>query len=170
MSKTVTRNDVVLTLDEQKVVRGPNKDKVYFAPTVTDESLDAVTKFIGKDQLINMLQTLLKRTGLNLLIDNTDEKTGVFDEASFLADWANFTSAGGMSKADLEEQFEDLVVEQQRFIETADLSNPDDIKKLQDQKSRILGLKGMIDKKSRVKKAKEEGTVAEAPAEAAVAS
>lgn len=157
MSDTVAvkRNDIELPLTEFKIIRGKNKDKKYLAPTVTGSGLDTFIRWFGIDNAANTLQTFVKRA-FQLVHKECIGADGTLDMAKFLAAVADFTSRG-LTISELQDQYEELVEQQQANIEklgVAEPGTPDFVSLLtsiKEQKGRILGLKEMIENKSRKK-------------------
>ena len=158
----VTRNGVELNLANFKIIRGDNKDKEYPAVPVSAENIGDVTKWLGTDTVISIVQTFIKRACQELWLDNIGED-GQPNIAKFLEEVKELTSAS-LKLSDLKEKYDELVAKQGMLVESLDLENPNiaTLTSIKELKTAIQVVKAQMEAKSRK-------TKPEAVAEAAVA-
>ena len=148
----VERNDVSLSFGTFKILKGKRADTQYPAPVVTVENLNEVSKWIGAANLVNELQTLLKRKFQNIA-DQAVGEDGVFNLALFLKYAADFTSAG-LKLKEIADKLDELQAELTKIIDTGDLSDHNIQVQLRELKDQILAYRQM--KEDRQRKPKEE--------------
>jgi hypothetical protein len=120
----ITRNGVTETLNTFVGKRGAWDKKLYAAVQVSvdaskdiehDHKLMNALKFIGKENVVNIFNTWLRRCGQDFVDDSIgDEGTpsaGIFSIENFRSAWENL-SAAGMKIADLKDFLDE---EQKRF-------------------------------------------------------
>jgi len=149
--QTLNRNEVDMPLKPFKIVKGVNKDKEYLAPDITDvNNWENNLKWIGLPNVISCVQTFLKRTFQELWFDNVDETTGEFNMSKFLAEAADFTSAG-MKLKEINDRLDELQATQGIIIRDKDLSDPNVIAQIKELNESILVFKAMKEARSRKK-------------------
>lgn len=165
MSDSIIRNGISKALSVFKIVKGDNKDKEYLAPVISVETWSQDAEWIGVPNIVNVLQTYLKRTYQSIYFDNVDEN-GVFNKDKFLAEAADFTSTG-MKLKEINEQLDELQAKQGIIFQQAELGadglfvNPNDVAAMREIAKNIQILRAMKEARSRKK--------AEVEPEAAVA-
>lgn len=102
----IERGDVALKMEPFKILKGKRADTFYPAPKVTIENLPQIIQWIGNTNLVNELQTLLKRKFQSIASDSVSAE-GVFDEALFTKYAVEFSSAG-MKLKELTDKIEEL--------------------------------------------------------------
>jgi hypothetical protein len=144
----VIRNTVSKTLRNFKIIRGDNKDKEYQAPEITVETLDSDIKWLGRDTVVGVLQTFVKRASQEIWMDNIDEN-GQLNEAKFLAELADLT-ATSMKLADLKDRYDELVAKNGALIDAlTDEPSAAELKSIKDLSSAISVVKAQMEARSR---------------------
>jgi hypothetical protein len=165
----ISRNGVSKALSLFVGKRDTWKDKPYQAPQVTDETFDTDIVWVGKANVKNFLNTILRRISQDYLEDATDEKTGIFNEDQFITYMQDFAAAG-LKLAELKELYYDEVAKMTTYIGSEEFTeelmsgHPSRIEaaraKANTMKTAINGLKAEMDARSnRRSKEKETETV-----------
>jgi len=153
MSETynVIRNAVTKALDKYKIIRGDNKDKEYLAPTISAETLDADINWLGRDTVVSVLQTFVKRASQELWLDNVGED-GAVNIPKFLEELKELTSAS-LKLADLKEKYDELVAKQGMLVEKlTDEPDPSLLVEIKNLGTAIKVVKAQMEAKSRKNK------------------
>jgi hypothetical protein len=153
MSETynVIRNTVVKVLDKYKIIRGENKDKEYLAPTISAETLDSDINWLGRDTVVSVLQTFVKRASQELWLDNVDAN-GVMNIPKFLEELKELTSAS-LKLADLKEKYDELVAKQGMLVDRlTDEPEPQLLVEIKNLGTAIKVVKAQMEAKSRKNK------------------
>lgn len=149
---TVERNGVNLDFTNFKILKGKRANTEYPAPSVTADNIGNVIEWIGTANLINELQTLLKRKFQNISDQATGED-GVFNLPLFLKYAAEFTSAG-MKLKEIADKLDELSAELTKLIDGADLTDAGVQAKVRELNDQIRAYRQM--KEDRQRKPKEE--------------
>jgi len=145
----IERNGVNKTLGNYEIVKGDKKGTKYQAPTITIENYETDVVWFGVSNIVNCVQTWAKRTFQQLHFDNVRED-GTFDEAKWLAEAADFTSAG-MKLKDINEKIDELSTLQAQLVQTFDPSDTAQVANIRELGQQILVYKAMAEAKSRKK-------------------
>jgi flagellar capping protein FliD len=152
MNIDITRNGVTLSLGTFKILKGKRADQEYPAPVVSAENLPDITSWVGTSNLINELQTLLKRRFQSIYADSIDTN-GQFNQALFEKYATDFTSAG-LKLKEIQTKLDELSAQLSKLIDEGDMSDEGtraSIKELNDQ---VRAYRQM--KEDRQRKPKEE--------------
>lgn len=100
-----------------RILKGKRADTFYPAPEVTTENLAQIEKWIGIPNLINQIQTNLKRIMQVIASQSINSETGMFDEALFTKYATDFTTTG-MKLKDINLKLDELQAQLSRMIDT----------------------------------------------------
>lgn len=148
----VERNGVNLEFGSFKILKGKRANTEYPAPVVTADNVSEVAEWIGVSNLVNELQTLLKRKFQNIY-DQAVGEDGVFNMPLFLKYAAEFTSAG-LKLKEITDKLDELQAELTKLIDGADLTSPATQGKVRELNDQIRAYRQM--KEDRQRKPKEE--------------
>jgi hypothetical protein len=111
--------NVVMQVFEGKKEKSKWYGRKFQAPQVETDGTDsapaddkvflASMTLLGKENVLNSMNAVLKRYGQDFILDATNEE-GVFDVDKYIGYWVNLTSAA-LSKAELEESRDQVVNE-----------------------------------------------------------
>ena len=157
---TVERNGTNLAFSQFKILKGKRANTEYPAPVVSVDNIAEVIEWIGTANLVNELQTLLKRKFQNIY-DQAVGEDGVFNLPLFLKYASEFTSAG-LKLKEIADKLDVLKAELTKLIDGADLTSHSVQGQVRELNDQIRAYRQM--KEDRQRKPKEE-----AEAEASVA-
>ena len=152
----IDRNGVSLPMTAFKILKGKRANSFYPAPKIEVGNLQATIDWIGEANIVNELQTLLKRKFQNITVESTPEDTGVFDEALFAKYAADFTSAG-MKLKEINDKLDELQAQLTRLIDAGDFATSEvKMKELTDLNSQVRAYRQMKEDKQRKPKTEED--------------
>jgi len=152
MNITVERNNTALEFGNFKILKGKRANTEYPAPVVTPENLAEVCAWIGTSNLVNELQTLLKRKFQNIY-DQAVGEDGVFNLPLFVKYAAEFASSG-LKLKEIADKLDELQAELTKLIDGADLTDSSVQGKVRELNDQIRAYRQM--KEDRQRKPKEE--------------
>ena len=136
-----------------RILKGKNADKFYPAPKVTPANIGDIIKWMGESNLVNELQTLLKRKFQNIASDATSDETG-FDETLFVKYATEFTSAG-LKLKEINDKLDELQAQLTKLIDAGEWqTNPEVAKELAELNNQVRAYRQM--REDRQRKPKEE--------------
>jgi hypothetical protein len=166
---TIPRNGVEKVLTVLKGSRSAWKDVEYQAPQISAENITLDIQWLGVDNVVNYLNTILKRAGQDYWADaipgDGEENAGIFNPDKFKLDVANL-AASGLKISELTELIDQEQQAHNEFISTEGLrmltsGNPDLMaqatKTIEDRTSKINGLRAQREARS-TRRSKEVAT------------
>lgn len=117
----LTRNEIsVQFIADTFGKRSANKGKTFFRlPDATADNWSSLTTFVGMQAVWDVFTVEFRKVAMDLMSSNIDEKTGEFDEESWLADWQEL-SVERVTLSDLDEKLEGLYDQQSVLMEETD--------------------------------------------------
>lgn len=115
---TIVRNEIPKTLNIFKGTRDTWKDVEYQAPQISAETINDDIQWLGLDNVVNYLNTILKRAGQDYwkdAIPEDGENAGIFNPDKFKLDVTNL-AASGLKISELVELIDNEVKAQQDYI------------------------------------------------------
>ncbi len=122
---SITRNGVTLTLVPKDFgLKSLNKGKTYFIPPAFKLDDEASVTWRGKDTIEEAIQKSERLIFMDIFTDNIGDD-GIFNEAKYLVDCAEFT-AGVQSLVDINEKLDELYALQQDRVNSPDFGATED--------------------------------------------
>ena len=155
-SIVVPRNEVFLPFKHHKILKGKRADTYYPAPEVTAANKSLVEKWLGESNVLNILQTYVKRACQNISADSVNTETGLFDETLFIKYAQDLTSTG-MKLKEINDKLEELQALQVKLIDGGLWATDDKVKnEMLDLNKQILAYRQMREDKQRKPKVEDE--------------
>ena len=167
----VERNGIIKTLKCFVGKRGAWENKPYQAPQLEIGTFDDDVTWIGKENIVNAYNVILKRFGQDYVEDATGETDGIFSLERFLNYWKELR-ASALKLSELQEAYQNAVSEYTTFaaeglMAAVDSGDPEKIaaakKKMGELSATITALKKDFDER-KARRSKEAATETTQPA------
>jgi hypothetical protein len=149
----INRNETDKPLNKFKIVKGKKEGKEYLAPQVSLETFDSDIKWLGKVNVISIIQKWLKASAQSIFFSSFDAE-GNFNQALFISEMTNLTETG-MKLKEINEQLDEVeatlgLILQQAEVddETGQFKDPAVVRKMRELNNTKLALRAQRDARS----------------------